>query len=366
MSDLIRKGKNGIFYLSFSVAGVRIRESTRTADPKLATEMARSRYSEVYREGVIGTKPGRTLCLKEAAHRFWCEVASHTDYGQNSQQYQLKKVVSFWGESRSLGSITGGDIAIFLQSLRADGAGPATCNRYLSLLSAIRDRAQSVWNVKTAGWKVSDHWQKEPPPRAVYLTKDQASGFIRTVIPHARGPISLALFTGLRQQNVLQLQWHQINIRSGRIGVVQKGGRQHGVDLVPPAIKLLERQEPDEGRRSGAVFWVGNPAVECPCAWCRRHCDRNRTFTNLAAAFDNARKAIGMPDLRFHDLRHTVASWLVQDGVPLQAIQEILGHTRIEMSARYAHLAPGQRLQHMAGTLNWPDHGPRSGDLCDE
>ena len=58
----------------------------------------------------------------------------------------------------------------------------------------------------------------------------------------------------------------------------------------------------------------------------------------LRTAFEKARRDCGMEWLHFHDLRHTYASWLVQSGAPLRAVQELLGHTTLAMTQRYSHL----------------------------
>lgn len=60
----------------------------------------------------------------------------------------------------------------------------------------------------------------------------------------------------------------------------------------------------------------------------------------LRVSFEAARTAIGWPDLHFHDLRHTYASWLVQSGVHLLSVQELLGHSTVTTTERYSHLAP--------------------------
>jgi len=58
----------------------------------------------------------------------------------------------------------------------------------------------------------------------------------------------------------------------------------------------------------------------------------------LRKEWDKARKRTGFTDIRFHDLRHTYASWLVQAGAPLKAVQDLLGHSTLSMTQRYAHL----------------------------
>jgi integrase len=82
-------------------------------------------------------------------------------------------------------------------------------------------------------------------------------------------------------------------------------------------------------------------------AWIRTRAARPHPRT-LHAAFERGREAMLMPGLRFHDLRHTTASLLVQAGVPLYTVGEILGHTDKRTTGRYAHLAVGNLREAMA------------------
>jgi integrase len=78
-------------------------------------------------------------------------------------------------------------------------------------------------------------------------------------------------------------------------------------------------------------------------------CDsQGRPFGNVQKSFDSACRRAGIYDFRFHDLRHTCASWMVMAGADLESVQKQLGHTSIKTTMRYAHSAPG----HMKASIN--------------
>lgn len=78
----------------------------------------------------------------------------------------------------------------------------------------------------------------------------------------------------------------------------------------------------------------------CPDSpWVFAHQDGRRVL-DVKRSFATACKRAGIADFRIHDLRHTCAAWLVTAGVPLAEVHDLLGHRSIEMTERYAHLAP--------------------------
>ncbi len=103
-----------------------------------------------------------------------------------------------------------------------------------------------------------------------------------------------------------------------------KNGKPRGVPLNGTAIRALESVEPDPSRREGRVFKQRN----------------GQAWGHIRTAFRNAVARAGLPDFRFHDLRHTCASYLAMRGRPLKEIQEVLGHQSFAMTLRYAHLSP--------------------------
>lgn len=152
--------------------------------------------------------------------------------------------------------------------------------------------------------------------------------------PATRDIVLFALATGLRQGNVTALRWSQLDLerKTGWIGGEQaKCGEDIHISLNALALEVLHRQL---GNHPERVFtYAGRPI----------------TWVNTRG-WRNALIRVGISDFRWHDLRHTWASWLVQNGTPLYALQEMGGWKSSEMVRRYAHLAPAQLAQHAAIT----------------
>ena len=106
-----------------------------------------------------------------------------------------------------------------------------------------------------------------------------------------------------------------------------KTGKRRGVPLNAVAMKALE---------SRADFRAAN----CPTGrWVFSHADGS-PIGDVKKSFATACARAGIENFRIHDLRHTCAAWLVPAGVPLTEVRDLLGHTTVRMTERYAHLAP--------------------------
>jgi integrase len=134
---------------------------------------------------------------------------------------------------------------------------------------------------------------------------------------------TIALHTGMRLGEILNLQWGDLDFASGHIVIRDsKNGEPRHVPMDSTVRQLL----------SGYIPTSGSPHV-FPSASGGR-------LSTVQKAFRNARTRAGMPDLHFHDLRHTFASQWMMNGGDLYALKDILGHKSIVMTQRYAHLSP--------------------------
>ena len=137
-----------------------------------------------------------------------------------------------------------------------------------------------------------------------------------------------ALATGLRQANVLALEWTQVDLKRGVAWVhpdQAKARRAIGVPLNEDAVAVIRRQL---GKDLRFVF-VGHDGKPL-----------DHWGTPPRKGWKSACREAGIKDFRWHDLRHTWASWHVQQGTPLYVLKELGGWETLEIVKRYAHLAP--------------------------
>jgi integrase len=169
---------------------------------------------------------------------------------------------------------------------------------------------------------------KEPRGRVRHLSKDERESLLAackdSVNNHLYLAVVLALSTGARQQEIWGLQWSEVNFETGFITFTEtKNEESRSVPLKGHACKLLLEHYRIRRKDSDIVFpSKKNPAV-------------SYDFRN---PWKKALVVAEVEDFRWHDLRHSCASYLAMNGVPMLTIAEILGHKTLSMVQRYTHL----------------------------
>jgi len=200
------------------------------------------------------------------------------------------------------------------------GVKPASVNRVVQIVRAVLRKAANEWE-----WLdrvPSFRLLREPKRRVRFLTHEEAERLIAALPSHLAAMMRLSLETGLRQANVSGLQWSQVDLarRCAWIHPDQaKARRAIAVPLTAAAVVVIREQM---GKHATHVFsFRGKPITQVN-----------------TKAWRAALKRVGIEDFRWHDLRHTWASWHVQMGTPLHVLQELGGWETAEMVRRYAHL----------------------------
>ena len=203
----------------------------------------------------------------------------------------------------------------------AQGLSNATVNRTLELLRAILRKSVNDWEWLERAPHI--RMLREPTRRIRFLTRDEAQRLLSALPEHLADMAAFSLQTGLRASNVTGLLWSQVDVVQ-RLAWVHpdqaKARRAIPLPLNADAVAVIRKRL---GRHAPHVFSY-----------------RGKAITQVSTkAWYAALAEVGIEDLRWHDLRHTWASWHVQNGSPLFALQEMGGWGSAEMVRRYAHLA---------------------------
>ncbi|MFC5475918.1 tyrosine-type recombinase/integrase [Paraherbaspirillum soli] len=214
-------------------------------------------------------------------------------------------------------------VASLIHKKITSGVANATVNRMLALLRAVLNLAVTDWDWLPSAPKF--RLLKEPSRRVRYLSKLQAVRLLRELPEHLSAMAAFSLATGLRRANVTGLEWSQVDLKRQVAWIhadQAKGGKAITVPLNTDAMRVVLTRV---GRHQTHVFsYKGKRVIQVS-----------------TAAWYKALKRAGISDFRWHDLRHTWASWHVQNGTPLFALQELGGWESEEMVRRYAHFSVG-------------------------
>jgi integrase len=194
----------------------------------------------------------------------------------------------------------------------------STINREMAVLKAmfnmaIRDRVADTNPVKAV------KFFKEDNKKERILASGEIQKLLEECNGHLKPIIILALNTGMRLREILYLKWSDVDFNRNIIVVTQtKSNKNRSIPMGSLVVKTIKDIKID----SEYIF-----------------CDTEtgKPFDSIKTSFGKALKRAGLSDVRFHDLRHTAATIMVMGGVDLVTVKEILGHSSIEMTMRYAH-----------------------------
>ena len=310
------KKRDGVWWVDIPHDGQRIRRSTRTEAKAEAQLFHDKLKSELWESSQILKIPKK---LWQAAANRWLEESSHKRSLADDEAH-LRWVLPFL-KNVFLSEITTDVIDGIAKKKESTGVSPASVNRMLEVVRAILRKAYKEW-----GWLEvvpAVRMRKEANRRIRWITYKEAERLLNELPEHLEDMANFTLATGLRQSNVTELKWCDVDLVRFHALVhpdESKTGRAIPVPLNQDAIDILLKQK---GRHPIYVFTYNNQ----PVTRCNNH------------AWRKALIRAGITDFRWHDLRHTWASWHVQNGTSLQELQQLGGWSSFEMVLRYAHLS---------------------------
>jgi integrase len=326
--------------IRFRLAGREIRCSSGTTDRAAADEQENELRRRYWRQIKLGER-----------HFTWNQAVARCkeeDSEQRSWERTERAIAKLdrWLDGAPLAEITRENIlkirtVLARQETNGRPAQPSTVNRVLAVLSSILNRCVTEWGMLETAPKVPLLRLTKQEP--VWATREQVHLLLSKLPPHSRDMAIFACATGMRRGEVTKMQWAHVDEKRATCYVPAanaKNGRARVVPLNADALAVLkvwrEPRSKDNLPHKTHVFYF------------RKRAPITQVTTR---AWRDACIAAGLAGFRFHDLRHTWASWQVQSGTPLQFIQEMGGWLSLAMVQRYAHLSPGHLAQYADRSL---------------
>ncbi len=322
------------FYQRYRDAGGRERQFKIGPANVLTVSQARRKARSVLAEAILGADPQQERdelrsipTLAEFVRDSYMPYAKNVKRSWQTDETILRiHILQKFGAYR-LDQISDQGIAALLSRMRDQGYASGTTNRVLVLLRFIFNLAKK-WGVPgsaknpTAGLKTAPDVCRER-----FLTHDEARRLLQALDADenqvAAAAIKLLLFTGARRNEITHARWDFVNWEKRTLLVPRaKSGRPRSIHLNSAALELLRSIL----RTDGSPFIFPSPVT-------------GRPSPSLHFPWFRIRERAGLLDIRLHDLRHSFASFLVNQGVSLYVVQGLLGHTQARTTQRYAHLA---------------------------
>lgn len=314
--------KQGVWWIDFYVCGKRKRERVGPSH-KLAEEALHKRKLEIAEEKYFPLRRQKGLSFGEMADTYW-ELHAKQKPSATVTPYTLKQLKFYFGNS-PLDKITVPDVLKYVNGVK-EKSSAATANRHHNILRAIFNRAieWEKFNGQNPAAKVKQF--RVDNSRTQFLENADIVRLFAACDEVIQPIVEVALLTGMRRGEILNLRWEHIDLTNGVIHVLKtKSGEPREI---PMAAKIRALFNSLGNREGGLLF--------------------NISTRVLNTRFSKALNLAGIDNFRFHDLRHTFASHFVMRTNDLPSTQKLLGHKSPRMTQRYAHLSKGHLRVEMA------------------
>ena len=299
----------------------------------LTTDQARRKGRSIFARALLGENPQqRRQELREiptlaafARDRYLPFVATYKRSWKTDETVLRLHVLPALGRM-PLDEITADDVVGLVARMLQDGYAAGTSNRAIVILRylynlVLKWKVPGITANPTAGIEMGSEVQRNR-----FLTREEAQALVAAISVDenetAANAILLLLLTGARRNEITQARWEHVLWNERKLFVpLSKSGKPRWIALSSAAIDLLTSLP----RSDGNPFTFPSPVT-------------GRPSPSLWFPWRRIRERAGLSDVRLHDLRHSFASFLVNEGVSLYVVQALLGHTNARTTQRYAHL----------------------------
>jgi len=338
--------RHGVYHVTYqSRGGKQVRRSLKTSEKRIAEQRKAQLELTIHEAQLFGKEPARSF--KELMVNYL--EAKQSNRGFERLQYACKPLIEYFADN-DVTQLNESHVEQYI-TWRSQTVADGTIKREVGTLSAAFNHAirKQKWRIENPCLKAER--PKEPKGRVRYLTHAEALRLLQAAespvnaegmaltsqykSPVLRDFIELALNTGCRKGELLNLKWENIDFSTRLLHLEQtKSGEWQTVPINEGARQVLVRRMRLRDEICPDTPWVFFHMVRTVNT---RAGDRVK---DVKKSFNTACRRLGIENFHIHDLRHTFASWLVMEGVSLFEVSKLLRHASIQMTERYAHLAP--------------------------
>lgn len=311
--SVFKRDGSPYYYAEFKIDGHRIVRSTRRTTEREARAEERRLKSEL--KSVLARPKRASITVDEACGKYWLEHGCRLRWAAEVERH-LKLIVESTGTLLLMSDFDDTHVHALVQNRRQQGAGPAGVNRTLAVARGVHRHAKKKAKAAVQEIDWPEHWLKEPRQRVRAITVQEAERLLDYLPVRVQLSVRWSLATGTRKAATFNLTWDDVDLEQLTATVTAKGGHRQTVLLEGDALTVLA-----ETPRAGRYVFDGR---------------------NVRKIFEAAVRRAGIDDFRWHDLRHTHATWLRKRAAKLDVVQRSLGHASVTTTQRYAHVDDGE------------------------
>ena len=320
---LVKRGD--VWWMYFTYQGQQVRKSTGTGERRLADAILSKVKVQIIEGQYFEKAVAQSHTFTELMDRYEQEHVLRKLRHRGVKGY-MNNLRAFFGD-RTLADITPKLIVAYKNKRYEDGKAPATINRELANLKKAFNLALREWEWCHQNPVTRVSMEKENNKRDRWLSEEEENQLLIACAPWLHDLVTFALHTGMRMGEILELTWRGVDFTRRTVTVLRsKNGERRTIPVNETVLRVLKEKAKVRSLASDLVF----------CS---------KAFTpmesgHLRRSFRLALSKAKIEEFHFHDLRHTFATRLVQRGIDLYKVQQLLGHKSPIMTQRYAHHYP--------------------------
>lgn len=315
--------KNGKYYCRFQIDGERHHYLCNGATTEKEARKIEDgfRYKVQQQQNGVMPRENKNLPLYKMLEIYsnYSEINNKDTTHKNSKILVIK---NFFGANTPANKIKKTDIESFRTYLRDNKKiAASTINKYTCVLS------------KAFNLAVGDNFLEINPCKGIkklkenneitrYLTAEEEKRLYAVLPAHIEPIVTCALQTGLRRSNILNLRWEQIDFEYRFIEIEKQENKGHKQIRIPITNKLMDVFKRIGIKEHGYVFV---------------NLETGKPYNTIRKSWSSALKAANIENFRFHDLRHTVGTRLIEKGIDIRTVQELFAHSSVLTTQRYIH-----------------------------